>query len=108
MSTDWSKYSSPEDTRARAAVPGENAVIALRAGDVRRIASLIVRHRPVQPGTVVDGRLIPPNRAHTDVVGDKTPEVRLRLLRACRLVLVLELPTDRGGSVGSPEDRHAL
>ena len=37
MSTDWEKYSTPQQTRQRARKPEDNIVISLVAGDVRAI-----------------------------------------------------------------------
>lgn len=76
MSTDWAEYSRPEDTKNRGRVPDENAVVLMNVGAVRDI-SLQVQHAPIQPrGSGI------PNRAHTEVIGDKSPEVRVRLSRA--------------------------
>lgn len=79
MSTDWEKYSSPTDTHQRARTPKDNAVIAMMAGDVRAVPGLVISHSP-----------IPENRAHTDVIGEKTTEVRVRLLRVYRIILPIE------------------
>ena len=78
MSTDWSKYASPEDARRRARVPVENAVIRMRVGVVRRVPRQRVEHSPD-----VD------HRAHTDVVGpkDNNLEARLKLLEASDVVI---------------------
>lgn len=73
MSTDWCKYSTPAQTRARARVPEDNGVIRLHVKGVRHIEPLLVEHDPR-----------PDNRAHTEVIGEKTPEVRLNLLRIAR------------------------
>lgn len=74
MSTDWHKYAMPQDTRNRAKVPEDNAVISLNVGQVRNIP-LDVQHSP-----------LPDNQAHTDVIGDKKqkyppPGVRVKLSR---------------------------
>ena len=68
MSTDWEKYSTPQEARDRARTPRDNAILKMVAGDVRRIPSQTVVHEPD-----------PHNRAHTEVFGDKkaTPEVRV-------------------------------
>lgn len=60
MSTDWEKYSTPEDTRFRALQPDMNGVIALVTGTVRSIENLEVRHAPDDDGK---------NRAHTLIIG---------------------------------------
>ena len=80
MSTDWEKYSSPEETRNRARNPIANAVIQMKVGHVRRIPHQRVAHTPDR---------ITLNRALTDVFGDKNPEVRLKFLRIFQLVIPL-------------------
>jgi len=76
MSTDWEKYSPPHDTKQRASKPSENGVIQMQAGLVEEIETLAVEHRPIAD-----------NRAHTDVLGEKTVEVRFRLSRVSQWVL---------------------
>ncbi len=72
MSTDWNKYSTPEETLKRARIPSKNAVIQMQVGDVRKIPGQQVQHTP-----------LPDNRAHTDVLGekDRDPEVRIKFRR---------------------------
>jgi hypothetical protein len=76
MSSDWSKYSSPEETKERAKKPSENAVLRLGVGDIRNVPAfgLDVKHVP----------LLPSNRAHAETdLPDKREdltEVRLLLL----------------------------
>jgi len=74
MSTDWSKHSSPLETRNRAhnSLPSENGVISLRVGRVRRIDLQQVDHTPQfrEP----EAATAPNNRAHTDVAGPKSPK----------------------------------
>lgn len=76
MSVDWSKYSSAQQTRARATSdPADNGVVSFLAG-IPREAGLDVTHTPS-----------PENRAHTDVSGippsdPKKTEVRYRIFRA--------------------------
>ena len=86
MSTDWSRYATPEQTRNRAmrSGPENNAVLALGVGAVRAIPNQIVRHVPV-----CGDQEVPDNRAHTDVFGPKNAETRLRYLRIYRIVLTL-------------------
>lgn len=80
MSTDWSKYSSPEQSRERARAPEDNAIVALTVEDVRAVPGQRVMHTPQSD-----------NRAHTDVFGDKSdPEVQTRLSRIARLIIPLE------------------
>jgi hypothetical protein len=73
MSTSWAKYSSAEVFRQRARKPEDNAVLELTVMDVRAIDPLEVRHSP----DLAD-------RSHTDVIGEKSTEVRLKLMRAFR------------------------
>jgi hypothetical protein len=72
LSTDWSKYSTPEQTRARSrrAAPEEYGVIFFIVGDVRELPFQEVEHTPVcrDPELADD----PNNRAHTDIFGPKT------------------------------------
>lgn len=76
MSTDWEKYSTPSETRSRARNPSDNVVIALPVGKVREIEGQTIQHTPVNPGPDTL-----PNRAHTDVFGEKTTEARLKFLQ---------------------------
>ena len=56
MSTNWSRYSSPEETRNQAKIPSDNGVIEMNVGDVRNIEFLGVLHTPKLE-----------NHAHTDI-----------------------------------------
>jgi hypothetical protein len=76
MSSDWEKYSTPEQTRARAQQPDRNGVVSFHAGSIRIIKGQTVVHEPISPGGDQ-----PPNRAHTEVFGKKDEEVRLELRR---------------------------
>ena len=79
MSTDWEKYATAEQTRHRGRQPAENyAVIELVAGEVRGVPEQTVVHTPNRE---LD------NRAHTDVFGEKTPEVRLKLMALYRMTI---------------------
>lgn len=61
LSTNWSRYSSPEETRSQARQAPENyGVLGMNVGAVRAIPHQVVRHTP-----------LPENRAHTDVLGPK-------------------------------------
>ena len=77
MSTDWERYSTPEQTRARARQPGANIVIAILTRAVRSIPNQLVIHTPDAETQ---------NRAHTDVFGEKTVEARERFMRIYRKV----------------------
>ena len=76
MSTDWSEYSTPEKTKNRVAKfgynPKEYGVISFVAGEVRKIEMQIVEHTPSKSSN---------NRAHTDVKGEKTTEIRVLFSR---------------------------
>lgn len=72
MSTDWSKFSTPTETRNRAlsSNPEDKGVISLQTGEVRAVDSLSVNYTPTKE-----------NKAHTTVIGEKTPEVVVKLSR---------------------------
>jgi hypothetical protein len=62
MSTDWSQFSTPEQTKNRATNPAwRGGVIQMLVGDVRRVPQQTVVHAP-----------LPDNRAHTNVKGPKS------------------------------------
>ena len=69
MSTDWEKYARPSETRGRGRVPAENGVVSLSVAGLRLLPQTVA-HTPADA-----------NRAHTDVTGDKTAEVRMKLRR---------------------------
>ena len=87
MSTDWNRYSTPQQTRerARSSRPEDNGVISLNVGHVRGIYGQQVDHTPRY--RVLENPEDPNNRAHTDVSGRKSPketndpQERVRLLR---------------------------
>jgi hypothetical protein len=81
MSTDWCRYSTPQETRSRDTRTPENyGVVKMQVGTVREI-----------PGTGVEHTPRPTNRAHSDVFGDKNDqEIRLKLKRA--MLWVIPLP----------------
>ena len=82
LSVDWNEYSTPQETRSRARTPADNAVIGLVAGAVRAIEALMVEHEPIQENAFDEkGHAIKPNRAHSEILGDKTPEIRVKLSR---------------------------
>lgn len=81
MSTDWCRYSTAEESRSRGRVPTDNAVIKLIAGQVREIPEQSVEHSPDSSRN---------NRAHTDVWGEKTAEVRIQFLRIYSTVIPLQ------------------
>lgn len=59
LSTDWNKYSKPEESRLRAKKPDENRIVQMNVGDVRDVP-LKVQHNPSVKFN---------NQAHTDVIG---------------------------------------
>jgi hypothetical protein len=87
MSTDWSRYSTPEDTLLRHKTPHANGVIQSQVGAICEI-----------PGQRVEHSLLPENRAHTDVLGEKDVEARLRLYRISEWAI----PPDRDSATGTP------
>ena len=76
MSTNWAKYSTPESTQEQAKIPSDNAVISFVVGEVRLIPSQSVVHTP---------DIERDNQAHTDVIGEKDTEVRLKLKRIANI-----------------------
>lgn len=84
MSAQWQRYcKSPEEARSQAKVPRDNAILALRVGDVRAIPGLEVVHSPIPERN---------DRAHVNIFGDKTDRVRSRLLEICDVVLPIDSP----------------
>ncbi len=82
MSVDWREYSTALETRNRGKIPTDNAVISLPAGGIRQIEGLEVQHDPVQENSFdQNGNPLRPNRAHAQVIGEKTTERRLKLSR---------------------------
>ena len=83
MSVDWREYSTALETRNRGKIPADNAVISLPAGGIRQIEGLVVEHDPVQENSFdKNGNPLRPNRAHSQVIGEKTTERRLKLSRS--------------------------
>ncbi len=80
MSVDWNKYSTAEEARQRARSPQDNAVVKLVAGQVRQVLGQTVAHTPTED-----------NRAHSEVLGEKSVEVRTRLLEICEMVIPLSI-----------------
>lgn len=77
MSVDWSKYSTPTDTKNRARKPEKVGVVSFNVEEVRsKPTSLKVAHRPTL------------NQAHSiifDVLPDaNNPEIRINLRRICK------------------------
>jgi hypothetical protein len=84
MSTDWERYSTSAETRARAPKPLDNAVFALVAGGIRsEPLPLEVIHTP---------NVELKDRAHTDVIGEKSTEARLKLSKLYKVAIELDDP----------------
>jgi hypothetical protein len=81
MSTNWSKYSTPEETRQQRRTPLANAVIQMNVGSVRAVSGQSVKHTPNWERK---------NRAHTDVLGEKDEESRVVFGRIATVVIALE------------------
>ena len=74
MSTDWSKYSTPEESRARSPLPSTTGIARLAVGAVRGL-NLTVTHAPRSW-----------DEAHTNVTGiGEDAEVRLKLADLARM-----------------------
>lgn len=78
MSTDWEKYSTPQQTRDRARIPNQNGIVKLNAGKIRELQGMSVTHTPE-----------PMNQAHSEVFGEKTPEMRVKLYRLSEWIINL-------------------
>ena len=80
MSTDWSKYSTAQEALLRARTPVANGIMELPVKPVRDVP-LGVDHRP-----------IPENRAHSEVIGAKDTEARVKLGRIARWIIPIQVP----------------
>src|SRR5260370_32795875 len=81
MSTDWSKYGTPNATRhgSKTKPASEYAVVRMKVRDVLNIPGQEVIHTPDR---------VNKNRAHTDVTGDKvSSEIRGLFLGICEFVI---------------------
>jgi hypothetical protein len=88
LSVDWSRYSTPEQTRDRAKQPPENYGVAEFAAGAARAATLAVTHSPDRETN---------NRAHTDVTGNlKATEVRFKMRKALKWRINPPLPSTAG------------
>lgn len=79
MSTDWDRYSTAQEARNRAKNPKMNGIVRLHVKKVRELEDMLVEHAP-----------LPLNRAHSEVFGEKTPQIRLMLNRMAEWVIRLE------------------
>jgi hypothetical protein len=90
MSTDWEKYSTAQEARLRARKPFDNGVVGLNAADVRAIIPLKVGHSPDLTPIDWKGNPLPPNRAHTDVIGPNSTELRDKLSKIAQSAIAPE------------------
>ena len=83
MSTDWSKYRTAATTRfAKGEANAPNyGVVSLSVERIRAISE------PTRQQVLHDP--VPDNRAHSLVVGDKPPRVRVLFLRECDCQVVI-------------------
>ena len=65
MSTDWAKYSTPQESLNRHSEDKRGGIVKLKVGDIRSLPNQTVEHTP-------NG-----NQAHTDVFGIKDTECSL-------------------------------
>ncbi len=82
ISVDWSKYSTPNESRQRAKDPSQNGIIQIGVQAILSFRSLSVVHAPIQE-----------NRAHANILGmhncskvDQT-DIRKRLARIAQWAL---------------------
>ena len=76
MSTNWRKYcTTAAEARSLARVPTDNGVVSLSVLTLRAVP-LTVNHSPDEAIS---------DRSHTDVMGEKSTEVRVKLLGLCTL-----------------------
>jgi hypothetical protein len=86
MSSDWSKYSTPEESLRRSPEPARFGIVSLEVTLVRGLG-LLIEHTP----------RFPHNQAHTDVSGHgDDEEIRLELARLAEV----------HGPVPPPRKRH--
>ncbi len=79
MSADWEKYSTPKETKNRARTPDDNGVVEMNVKDIRNIPNQTVEHSPI-PDI---------NRSHTNIIGEKDEEVRLKFRRISNWVITI-------------------
>ena len=79
MSVYWEKYCTPQDVRSKGQVLADTAVLSMRADKIRGIPGQELVHTPTDD-----------ERAHSDVVGEKDPGVRVLFTR----IYTLEVPLD--------------
>src|SRR5437016_2790089 len=77
MSTDWERYSTPQEALARSGKPKDNGIIALVTAGVRSVNPLQVVHEP---------RPALNNRAHTNIYGLSEPPPEAKIERRVKLL----------------------
>ena len=87
MSTNWSNYADALLTKEHAALlhnkdPNNYGVVELSVGGVRDIPNQEVDHDP-----------LPDNRAHTNVLGEKDEEARLKLNELSNWAIPINRPS---------------
>ncbi len=87
LSSDWNKYSTPELTRSRLALqqkgsgkgnknPDDYFIVKLSVNDIlTKIPDQLTEHDPIQ-----NHQILPDNRAHSKIIGEKEPEIRLKFV----------------------------
>jgi hypothetical protein len=93
LSSDWSKYTTPEETKARVGKqykfgskefknPNLFGVVSFQVGTLRsHDFSQEVRHDPILNDPEIEGQ--PNNRAHAIIIGEKDEEIRLKMVAEC-------------------------
>ncbi len=81
MSCDWDKYSTAAQTKERAKNPEINGVLQFGARDARGLPDQRLAHDPQED-----------NRAHSQLFGEKTTEIRLKLKRLCKWAIPISQP----------------
>lgn len=97
MSTDWCKYSTPDETQNRARKPALNAVGRLDVAAVRKIGEDTAFQQTVVHTPVQNDPNLPDNRAHTNVRGPKETadlDVQYQFSELCVLVRSVPAPDD--------------
>lgn len=85
LSTDWSKYSGPNDSRRRGKIPSDNGVIGFQVQNLNAITGIRIQHDPLFYGPSDEKN----NRAHTNIKGVELnkPESRVALSRCYQLFI---------------------
>jgi len=82
ISTDWNKYSTPEESQYRASEPEKNGIIQIKVALIRLYKNLTIVHAP-----------LPSNRAHSLINGLKSykkedqTDIRKRLARSAEWII---------------------